>query len=204
MGAILNHENDSASQSSGLSETLSNFWTNSCIQKQYSLLFDNQTKSTFKVDVKFPNRKNEPYSFKLNDQDFTVRVTPYSDGVYQCDINGHRIKFSYFKDTETNYFSCFINDKIYQFKIEEAKYLKEQSSKGSQLSTNDAVAPMPGLVDKINVKIGDQVKKGDALIVMIAMKMEYVIKASKDGIVKSVNCSTGQNVKKSAKLVSLE
>jgi 3-methylcrotonyl-CoA carboxylase alpha subunit len=50
---------------------------------------------------------------------------------------------------------------------------------------------------------GDKVKKGDPLIVMIAMKMEYVIRSTKDGIVKSINCTTGQNVKKAFKLVSL-
>lgn len=124
--------------------------------------------------------------------------------VYQCDVNGHRFKFSYFRDAETNEYNCFLDDKIYQFRLEEPKYLKEQSSHGSQASANDALAPMPGLVDKINVRVGDKIKKGDALCVMIAMKMEYVIRASRDATVKSINCSTGQNVKKAFKLVTLE
>ncbi len=63
---------------------------------------------------------------------------------------------------------------------------------------------MPGIVDKINVKVGDLVKKGDPLCVMIAMKMEYVIKSAKDGVVKSVNCQVGQSVKKGARLVLLD
>ena len=122
---------------------------------------------------------------------------------YQCDINGHRIKFSYFKNAETNNFNCFINDKIYQFKIKNSKFTTEQIGEDSNLDLNNSIAPMPGLVDKINVKIGDKVKKGDPLIVMIAMKMEYVIRANKDGIVKSINCSMGQNVKKSFRLLTL-
>jgi hypothetical protein len=51
--------------------------------------------------------------------------------------------------------------------------------------------------------IGDKVKNGYPLIVMIDMKMEYVIRANKDGIVKSINCSMGQNVKKSFRLLTL-
>lgn len=35
-----------------------------------------------------------------------------------------------------------------------------------------AVSPMPGIIEKISVNIGDRVKKGDSLIVLIAMKME--------------------------------
>lgn len=59
------------------------------------------------------------------------------------------------------------------------------------------------MVDKINVKPGDVIKKGDSLVVMIAMKMEYVIKASRSGTVKTVNCISGQNVNKGVKLISL-
>lgn len=84
--------------------------------------------------------------------------------------------------------------------------MRELSGSGASTgaSRGDAVAPMPGIVDKINVKEGDVVKAGDPLCVMIAMKMEYVIKASRDGVVKSVNCSVGQSVKKSTKLVVLD
>jgi 3-methylcrotonyl-CoA carboxylase alpha subunit len=123
---------------------------------------------------------------------------------YQCEVNGHRINLSYFKDDETNFFSCFLNDRVFEFKIEDQKYLKElKSAQAGALDSNDFVAPMPGLVDKINVKAGDKVKKGDPLVVMIAMKMEYIIKSTRDGTIKNVSCATGQNVKKSHKLISL-
>jgi 3-methylcrotonyl-CoA carboxylase alpha subunit len=144
--------------------------------------------------------------FHLNKKDFQVTFTllDKEKRLYQCDINGHRLKLSYFKDASTNSYNLFVNDKLYEFKLAEPKYIKEQSSSSSGSSdSNDSVAPMPGIVDRINVKVGDKVRKGDPLVVMIAMKMEYVIKASRDGVVKSVNCSVGQNVKKAHKLVTL-
>ena len=66
------------------------------------------------------------------------------------------------------------------------------------------VAPMPGVVDKVWVKDGDRVEKGDPLVTMIAMKMEYVIKAIRGGGVKRVAFQPGMTVNKGATLVVVE
>jgi acetyl/propionyl-CoA carboxylase alpha subunit len=71
-------------------------------------------------------------------------------------------------------------------------------------AVNDLKAPMPGLVLKVNVKPGDEVKKGQALVVLEAMKMENVLKAENDGLVKSVECSEGGAVDKNQVLISFE
>ena len=64
-------------------------------------------------------------------------------------------------------------------------------------------APMPGNIMKINVKVGDAVKKGDVLIVLEAMKMENDICAPADGTVASVAVSQGATVETDAVLVTL-
>lgn len=189
-----------------MNDSMPNFWTNSCVNKDYNLVFNNKTKSSFKVNVKFSSNPDESHTFTINGKEYKVSLDQLNHlkRTYQCDVNGHRVKLSYFQDTETEFYNCFLKDRIYEFKIEEPKYVKElRGSRSSEASSNDAMSPMPGLVDKINVKVGDSVKKGDPLCVMIAMKMEYVIKASRDGVVKSVNCNVGQNVKKSTKLIVL-
>lgn len=66
---------------------------------------------------------------------------------------------------------------------------------------DDPVAPMPGVIDKINVSDNQAVKAGDPLVVMIAMKMEYVIKAPKDGIIERVVHKVGDFVQKNSPLV---
>ena len=63
---------------------------------------------------------------------------------------------------------------------------------------------MPGVVEKVNVKPGDKVTAGQPLVVMIAMKMEYVLKAPIDCVVKAVNCEPGKNVAKNAILVKFD
>ena len=55
-------------------------------------------------------------------------------------------------------------------------------------------APMPGTVLKINVKVGDSVKKGDTVLILEAMKMENEIAAPADGVIASVNVAQGASV----------
>ena len=64
-------------------------------------------------------------------------------------------------------------------------------------------APMPGTIMKVNVKVGDTVKKGDVLCVLEAMKMENDISAPQDGTVASVNVQKGASVQAEEVLVTL-
>lgn len=69
---------------------------------------------------------------------------------------------------------------------------------------NDLKAPMPGLVLEIPVNKGQVVSKGEALVVLEAMKMENVLKAETDAIIKSVNVTTGEAVEKNHILIEFE
>ena len=64
-------------------------------------------------------------------------------------------------------------------------------------------APMPGNINKVNVKPGDAVKKGDVLVVLEAMKMENDVCAPEDGTVASVEVVKGTTVETDAVLVTL-
>lgn len=61
---------------------------------------------------------------------------------------------------------------------------------------------MPGVCDKILVKVGDQIDADQPVAVIIAMKMEYVLKAPRNGIVKSVSGQLGKNVAKGDVIVA--
>jgi pyruvate carboxylase subunit B len=66
------------------------------------------------------------------------------------------------------------------------------------------VAPMPGLVVRVNVKPGDQVQAGQPLVVMEAMKMENELRSPSNGTVKVVRVQVGAPVEKGAVLVELK
>jgi propionyl-CoA carboxylase alpha chain len=56
------------------------------------------------------------------------------------------------------------------------------------------ICPMPGLVKAIHVAQGQDVKAGDALCVVEAMKMENVLRAERDGVVKSIKAKPGDSL----------
>jgi pyruvate carboxylase subunit B len=66
------------------------------------------------------------------------------------------------------------------------------------------IAPMPGLIVRVNVQPGDVVQAGQGLVVMEAMKMENELRAPATGVVKSVLAAAGTAVDKGAVLVELE
>lgn len=64
-------------------------------------------------------------------------------------------------------------------------------------------APMPGVVTRVMVKAGDEVKKGQPLLALEAMKMEHLIRAPRDGKVASISAKTGEMVAGGAALVRM-
>ena len=66
------------------------------------------------------------------------------------------------------------------------------------------VAPMPGLIVRVAVAEGDEVRAGQPLVVMEAMKMENELRAQAAGRVKSVLVAAGQAVEKGTLLIELE
>ena len=69
---------------------------------------------------------------------------------------------------------------------------------------SEAKAPMPGLVLKVFVAVGDEVKKGDNLFILEAMKMENIIKSPDDVTVKTVKITPGDKVEKGQVLLQFK
>lgn len=88
---------------------------------------------------------------------------------------------------------------------ERARAIRELS-KASSAPTGPAplVAPMPGLIVRVSVKPGDEVRAGQGLVVMEAMKMENELRAVAAGRVRAVLAQPGTAVEKGALLVELE
>lgn len=70
-------------------------------------------------------------------------------------------------------------------------------------TSNEVKAPMPGLILQVEVEVGAEVKKGDTLLILEAMKMENVIKCPIDGVVSSIQIGVGDSVEKGKILIKL-
>jgi biotin carboxyl carrier protein len=75
--------------------------------------------------------------------------------------------------------------------------------KGASKKVNDIKAPMPGIILSVLVKENQQVKEGETLLILEAMKMENAITCPKDAIIKNITISVNQTVDKGQLLIEL-
>lgn len=98
-----------------------------------------------------------------------------------------------------------INGNIYTLNVEDQydQLLKQLGLDNLAVSKILQIkAPMPGLVLSVLVAEGDEIKKGDNLLVLEAMKMENMIKSPTDGIIKKIEIKQGNKVEKNELLIS--
>jgi biotin carboxyl carrier protein len=96
-----------------------------------------------------------------------------------------------------------LNGNIYNYSLVDLRDSGARKKTGSGKSADKITAPMPGKITKLFVSDGQEVKKGDSLLVMEAMKMEYTLKADAPGKVEKVTAKAGDQVTLGQLLVKL-
>ncbi len=119
--------------------------------------------------------------------------------------------FSVIKDNKSynvEVLSAKHDEKSFFIKVDGIKYQLNAKDKYDELlhslgmdnlsakKVTDLKAPMPGLVLDISVEVGQEVAKGDILLILEAMKMENVIKSPTDGVIKSISVNKAETVEK--------
>jgi biotin carboxyl carrier protein len=97
-----------------------------------------------------------------------------------------------------------VNGNTYTIAMEDQydQLLKQLGMDNAQSNkVKEIKAPMPGLVLNVIVNEGDEVNKGDSLLVLEAMKMENIIKSPTSGIVKKILITKGDKVEKNELLI---
>jgi pyruvate carboxylase subunit B len=87
---------------------------------------------------------------------------------------------------------------------ERTRAIREMTGAGDDVADKTIVAPMPGLVLKVEVEVGQAVKAGQGVVIVEAMKMENELKAPADGVVAKILVQERQTVDKGATLIVLE
>ncbi len=99
-----------------------------------------------------------------------------------------------------------LRDSVFPLEILDEKRLRMRRAAGRFTVEGKQVlsAPMPGKIVKVLKKVGDEVKDGEGVVVVEAMKMENEIKSPKDGKVTEIHVQEGQAVEGGAKLAAIE
>ena len=101
---------------------------------------------------------------------------------------------------ETDRVSVFVSGRSFSFGLADAlSDVDEEQAAGDTIT-----APMPGLVRAVHGKPGASVTKGEALLVLEAMKMEHTLFAPRDGVVSEVLAAEGEQVTNGTLLLALE
>ena len=149
---------------------------------------------------------NNKYDFTLdvNEKDFDI--IEIKDGIFHIIKDNKSYNAEVLKaNKEEKNFVIRVNGNKYTVQLKD-KYddlLKELGMEmGSSAKVKELKAPMPGLVVDVRVKEGDEVKKGDALVVLQAMKMENILKCPADLVVKKIHVKKDSTIEKNQLLIS--
>lgn len=153
------------------------------------------------------------YEVTVNDRKYMIEVN--QDG--QITVDGQVVLVEFSRIGDTGLHLLLVNNESFEGLVEEHedvwqvlfrgdRYEVQVADERSQLMRARAhmsvpesgelpiKAPMPGLVVNVPVEIGQQVAKGDNLVILESMKMENEIKAPRDGRVERVNVKAGNSV----------
>jgi 3-methylcrotonyl-CoA carboxylase alpha subunit len=133
----------------------------------------------------------------FDDRAVAVRIVGRSDGACRVEIDGRQLSADVFQMLHG--MTLFLDGRTHHFHRPDPLDGGEEEAIGA----DRLIAPMPGLIKIVRVQEGDMVAKGEALIVMEAMKMELTLTATRDGVVESLNVGEGDQTSESAILLSL-
>lgn len=167
----------------------------------YKVISEN--KNEYQVELEKSKLKG-----KLNDELFSWNVVKVKENLFHAikDAKSYNLEVLKLNQDEK---TIFVKVNGLKFKMQlQDKYdeLLHHLGMDNLLTTKVAElkAPMPGLVLSLQAKVGETVKKGDALLILEAMKMENVIKSPTDGIIKSIAVNTGEAVEKNQLILNFQ
>ncbi|HLT32737.1 MAG TPA: acetyl-CoA carboxylase biotin carboxyl carrier protein subunit [Aquaticitalea sp.] len=159
---------------------------------------------------------NISHSVTINNQE--IRITPetidHLDAI-EVSKNKWHVLFEE-KSVEAEIIESDFKSRTYKVKINNSNYnihihspldavIKQLGFEiGANKQISDIKAPMPGLILDVNVRIGQQVKENDPLLVLEAMKMENLIVSPREGVIKSIAVEKGNAVDKNQLLIEFE
>ena len=145
------------------------------------------------------------YQAKYKGQTYAVSVVTQQAGRVDFKLN-ETLHTAYVSETEEGAF--IVTQAGFNFRLQRNDLpTKKRLAGGADAETGSddtVVSPMPGKVIALHVREGDAVKRGDALLVVEAMKMENALTAPRDGVVQEVRVALDDRIERNVPLILLE
>jgi biotin carboxyl carrier protein len=135
------------------------------------------------------------FKFTIRGNEYEVNIKSFEDNIAEVDVNGSVYQVELAAEVKTSKTP----------KLVRSKPVVTPENKPKPVSGLSKVeAPLPGTIQKILVKEGDEVKKGQAILIMEAMKMENNVLAEKAGTVSKIHATAGASVLQGDVLAEIE
>ena len=127
------------------------------------------------------------FKFTISGNNYDVEVLNFEDNIAKVEVNGTKYSVEVHKEFQRSKTPVLVRQEVPSPRRSEVKIKKS-------IGSSFIKAPLPGNILQIFVKPGDEVKRGDKLLIYEAMKMENNLLAEKDGHVGEVRVQKGDSV----------
>ncbi len=140
------------------------------------------------------------YKYTINGNKYEVAINSINDNIANVVVNGEEYEVQMEKEPEP------VKKKVVVRPVAqpEAETTSAPTSTNKVDLNNAVKSPLPGVITEIKVKVGDEVKAGDTVVVLEAMKMANNLDAEKSGKVTAVLVKEGESVMEDTPLVVIE
>jgi len=141
------------------------------------------------------------YKYIINGTKYDVQIGDIVENVANVTVNGEEYKVEMEKQPEPEKKKVVVKTGG----AAHASVSSDASSSNGPVNTNNALkAPLPGVITDIKVSVGDEVKVGDTVVVLEAMKMANNLDCEKAGKVTAILVKVGDSVMEDSPLVVIE
>ena len=155
------------------------------------------------------------FGLEINDNKIAIDGNPVEIDLSQLSQNKYHLLLDYksynlevvSNNKKSGEITVKVNNRVVKVEVKTAldELLNKMGFSTNNVGhTKDIAAPMPGLILDVVVNEGDEVEKGDKLLVLEAMKMENIIKSPGSGKIKSIVINKGDSVDSGQKLIHFE
>lgn len=139
------------------------------------------------------------YKLTIRGNVYDVDILSFEENIAEIEVNGTKYEVEVHREVKKTKTPKLVRAKVPQPTRSESKPKKNLST-----SATPVKAPLPGSIIEMKVKEGDDVKVGDTLLVMEAMKMENNVMAEKAGKVTSIKVAVGDSVLQNDVLLEIQ
>ena len=155
------------------------------------------------------------YQYTVKGVDYKVEIQDIEGNIANVTVNGIPFEVEMKQPVKAGKQKVKLSEEQRAEESEERRVKSEESnsSSASAASTSSAptaaagkpvVAPLPGTINEIKVKVGDKVNAGDTVVILEAMKMQNNIEAETSGTITSINVNKGDAVMEGDTLVTIK